>query len=96
MFWILIIAMVVIFYFFMIRPQSKKQKEMRKFREALKAGDTVVTAGGIHGKIRDVKNTTFVVEIAKDTKITIDKTMVYPSTEDVEATGANPAEGANK
>lgn len=94
--WILILLMIVIFYFFMIRPQSKKQKEMKKFREALKAGDNVVTAGGIHGKIRDVKPATFVVEIAKDTKITIDKTMVYPSTQDVEASGANPAEGSSK
>lgn len=94
--WIMILAMIVIFYFFMIRPQSKKQKEMKKFREALKAGDNVVTAGGIHGKIRDVKQTTFVIEIAKDTKITIDKAMVYPSVQDVESSGANPAEGSNK
>ena len=46
---IMIVALIAIFYFFMIRPQSKKQKEMKKFREGLKSGDKVITAGGIHG-----------------------------------------------
>ena len=46
--------MVLIFYFFMIRPQMKKQKELKNFRENLKAGDKVVTIGGIHGKILEV------------------------------------------
>ena len=48
---IMIVAMIVIFYFFMIRPQSKKQKEIKKAREAMQNGDKVITAGGIHGKI---------------------------------------------
>ncbi|MDE6171365.1 MAG: preprotein translocase subunit YajC, partial [Duncaniella sp.] len=52
---------------------------IKKFREGLKAGDSIVTAGGIYGKIRSVNDTTFVVEIAKDVKITIDKGSVYPS-----------------
>ena len=52
---IMIVAMIVIFYFFMIRPQSKKQKEIKKAREAMTNGDKVVTAGGIHGTIREIK-----------------------------------------
>ena len=50
---IMIVALIAIFYFFMIRPQSKKQKEIRKFRESLKNGDKVITAGGIYGKIKE-------------------------------------------
>ena len=52
---IMIVALIAIFYFFMIRPQSKKQKEMKKFREGLKSGDKVITAGGIHGRIREIR-----------------------------------------
>ncbi|MCI9285892.1 MAG: preprotein translocase subunit YajC [Muribaculaceae bacterium] len=76
---IMIVALIGIFYLFMIRPQQKKQNEIKKFREGLKPGDQVVTAGGIYGKIRSVADTTFTVEIAKDIRITIDKGSVYPS-----------------
>ena len=76
---LMIVAIIVIFYFFMIRPQQKKQKEIKKFRESLTVGSNVVTAGGIYGKIRKVRDTTFDLEIARDTVITIDKGPVYPS-----------------
>ena len=76
---LMIVAIIVIFYFFMIRPQQKKQKEIKKFRESLTVGSNVVTAGGIYGKIRKVRDTTFDLEIARDTVITIDKGSVYPS-----------------
>ena len=76
---LIIVAIIVIFYFFMIRPQQKKQKEIKKFRESLTVGSNVVTAGGIYGKIRKVRDTTFDLEIARDTVITIDKGSVYPS-----------------
>jgi preprotein translocase subunit YajC len=79
---IMIIAMIAIFYFFMIRPQQKKQKEIRKAREAMKSGDKVVTAGGIYGRIKEVKETTFIVEIAAGVTIKIDKGSVYPTVED--------------
>lgn len=78
---IMIIAMIAIFYFFMIRPQQKKQKEIRKAREAMKSGDKVVTAGGIYGRIKEVKETTFIVEIAAGVTIKIDKGSVYPTVE---------------
>ena len=76
---LMIVAIIVIFYFFMIRPQQKKQKEIKKFRESLTVGSNVDTAGGIYGKIRKVRDTTFDLEIARDTVITIDKGSVYPS-----------------
>lgn len=76
---VMIVALIAIFYFFMIRPQQKKQKEIKKFRDALNVGDRVITAGGIYGKIRGVKDTTIVLEIAEGVRITIDKGSVYPS-----------------
>ena len=78
---LMIVALIAVFYFFMIRPQQKKQKEIRKFREGIKTGDRVVTAGGIYGKVRNIKETTFVLEIAPGVNITIDKGSVYPSAE---------------
>ena len=76
---LMIVALIAIFYFFMIRPQQKRQKEIRKFRESLTVGDRVITAGGIHGKIRGIKDNAFIIEIADNVKITIDKGSVYPS-----------------
>ncbi|MDE5629859.1 MAG: preprotein translocase subunit YajC [Muribaculaceae bacterium] len=83
---LMIVALFVIFYFFMIRPQQKRQKEIRKFRESLTTGSEIVTAGGIYGTIRDVKENCFIVEIANGVKIRIDKGSVYPT-----ATDANQA-----
>ncbi len=68
-----LLLIVVVFYFFMIRPQMKRQKEVRKFRESLAKGDKVVTTGGIYGKIIEIKDTTVVLEIAKDVLIKVDK-----------------------
>lgn len=76
---LMIVALIAIFYFFMIRPQQKKQKEIRKFRDGLKVGDRVISAGGIYGKIKAIKETTLVLEIADNVKITIDKGSVYAS-----------------
>jgi len=55
-------AIIIVFYFFMIRPQVKKQKDQKKFVEDLKKGDKVVTIAGAHGKIAEVGDTTFLVE----------------------------------
>ncbi|RIH64971.1 preprotein translocase subunit YajC [Mariniphaga sediminis] len=68
-----LLLIVVVFYFFMIRPQMKRQKEVRKFRESLSKGDKVVTTGGIYGRIVEVKDTTIILEIAKDIQIKVDK-----------------------
>ena len=79
---VMIVALVAIFYFFMIRPQQKRQKEIRKFREGIKIGDKVITAGGIYGKVRNINDTTFQIEISDGVKIIIDKGSVYPSAAD--------------
>jgi preprotein translocase subunit YajC len=74
-----IIMMVLIFgvfYFFMIRPQAKKQKELKKYRENIQKGDAVVTIGGIHGKITEVKDTTVTVKIAEGTEIKLEKSAI--------------------
>lgn len=76
---LMIVALFVIFYFFMIRPQQKKQKEIRKQREAMAKGDTVVTAGGIYGKIREVRPDSFIIEVDNNVKIRVDKNSVYPA-----------------
>lgn len=68
-----LIAVVFIFYFFMIRPQMKRQKETRKFREQLTKGDKVLTVGGIYGKIVETKDTTVILEIADGVRIKVDK-----------------------
>lgn len=75
----MIVAIIAIFYFMMIRPQQKKQKEIRKFREGLQVGDKVVTAGGIHGKINAIKDDHFVVGIANGVEIKVEKGSVYPN-----------------
>lgn len=76
---LMIVAMVVVFYFFMIRPQSKKQKEIRKAREAMTKGDRVVTAGGIHGRIHQIQDNVVMLEIAPNVTIKVDKNSVYPA-----------------
>lgn len=76
---IMIVLLLVVFWLFMIRPQQKRQKEIKKFRDGLTKGSKIVTAGGIYGTITEVRDNNFVVEIAPSVKITIDKGSVYPS-----------------
>jgi len=68
------LLIIVVFYFFMIRPQMKRQKEAKKFRESLEKGSQVITTGGIYGKITEVGDTWVMLEIDKNTVIKIDKT----------------------
>jgi preprotein translocase subunit YajC len=81
-FWVMMILIFVVFYFFMIRPQQKKQKELQRQREALKKGDKVITAGGIYGQIKEVQETTFLIEVSKDVVIKVDKGSVYVTVDD--------------
>lgn len=74
---LMIVAMIAIFYFVMIRPQSKKQKELKRQREAMQKGDRVVTAGGIHGKIRDIRDTTIMVEVAPGVELKLDLSLIH-------------------
>ncbi len=84
-FWVMMILIFVVFYFFMIRPQTKRQKEIQKQRENMKKGDKVVTAGGIYGEIKEVQDTTFIITIAKDVTIKVNKESVYADAADVAA-----------
>ena len=68
--------MGVIFYFLLIRPQQKRQKQHQQLMANLKTGDRVVTASGIHGLISNVKETTFLLKVADNVKIEIDKSAV--------------------
>ena len=83
-FWVMMILIFVVMYFFMIRPQQKKQKELQKQRDALTKGSKVVTAGGIYGNVKEVQETTFLIEIAKDLVIKVDKGSVYVAAEDAQ------------
>jgi preprotein translocase subunit YajC len=70
------VGIIGVFYFFMIRPQQKKQKELKNLLTALKKGDLVVTIGGIHARIYSVEETTFVLELDKGVKLTVEKSAV--------------------
>ena len=77
---IMMAAVVLIFWLFMIRPQQKRQKEVQRKREALTTGDRIVTSGGLYGVIRDIKETEFVVEIAEGVRV--DRGSVFPAASD--------------
>lgn len=70
------VLIMVVFYFFMIRPQVKKAKDHKKLVEELKKGDKIVTTAGIHGRIVDMNETTFLIEVEGGTKIRFDKTAI--------------------
>jgi preprotein translocase subunit YajC len=72
-----LVAIIVVFYFFMIRPQMKKAKEQKKYIEALKKGDKILTIGGIYGKIADIKEDgTIIMEVEDGSKMKISKNAV--------------------
>ncbi len=75
-FWIMMLLMIAVLYFFMWRPESKRRKEMAKFREELKKGDKRITAGGIYGTVKEVKETTLLIEVDGNVTLRIDKNMV--------------------
>ncbi len=79
---IMLVLILVVFYFFMIRPQMKKQKELKKFREGLSVGDKVVTIGGIHGKVLEVSESTILISVDSG-KIRVDKSAVSNSADDM-------------
>ena len=70
------LLIIVVFYFFMIRPQMKKAKDHKKFVEELKKGDKVITTSGIHGKIVEMNDSTFLIEVESGTKIRFEKSSV--------------------
>ena len=72
-FFLMMLLMIVVFYFFMIRPQMRKSKEQKKFRESLTKGSKIVTIGGIHGKILEVRDTTLIIETEGQGRLKIEK-----------------------
>ncbi len=78
-----LLLIIVVFYFFMIRPQMKRQKDLRKYREALQKGDKVITTGGIYGKINAIKDNHIIVEIDDNVKIKIDKSAILKDSSDI-------------
>ncbi|MCE2734303.1 MAG: preprotein translocase subunit YajC [Flammeovirgaceae bacterium] len=82
-------AIILVFYFFMIRPQQKKAKEAKKFQDEITKGDYVITIGGAHGRIAEIDTDTFVIEVEKGGRIRFSKTAI-----NMEASKA--AQGKNK
>ncbi len=81
---VMMVAIFAIMYFFMIRPQNKKQKQIMNFRKNLEVGQSVVTAGGIYGKIKEIGDTYMLIEISDGVRIRVDKTSVFASAEDAQ------------
>jgi preprotein translocase subunit YajC len=79
-----LILVFVVFYFFMIRPQVRKQKELTTYRSTLSKGDKIVTTGGIYGRITDVKDTTVTVDVGDGVLIRIDKSAVLKDASDIQ------------
>ena len=79
-----LILVFVVFYFFMIRPQMKKQKEMSNYRSSLKRGDKVITTGGIYGRVLEVKDNYVMMDAGGDLKLKVDKNALLkdPSAEE--------------
>ena len=89
---IMIVYLVLIFgflYFFMIRPQNKKQKEIANFRKSLQVNQKVITAGGIHGVIKEINDNDVVLEIASNVKIRIDKNSIFAAAADANSSQAS-------
>ena len=71
-----LILIVLVFYLFFIRPQMRKTKEQKKFREALAKGDKIITIGGIHGKVLEIKESTVVIEVDGQNRLTVEKSAI--------------------
>lgn len=81
-----LILIIVVFWFFMSRPQMKRQKELRNFRDSLKTGDKIVTTGGIYGKVLEIGDYYIIMEVEGKNRLKIDKSAIIK-----DMTDANPA-----
>ena len=75
-FWIMMLLMVGVMYFFMWRPESKRRKQMENFRNNIKKGDKIITAGGIYGTVKEVQPTSLLIEVDSNVTLRVDKNMV--------------------
>ena len=85
----MMVLMFGILYFFMIRPQQKKAKDQKKFTEEIKKGDYVVTIGGAHGRIAEIEDDTFILEVERGARIKFSKSAI--SMESTKAANKKPA-----
>lgn len=74
--YVFILLLIVVFYLFFIRPQSKRAKDERKFRESLKKGDKIITTAGIYGKVLEIEDTTVIIETEGQGKLKMDKSAI--------------------
>lgn len=79
-----LLLIMVVFYFFLIRPQMKRQKELKNFRESLKKGDHIITAGGIYGKINNIADNVITIDAGNNVLLKVDKSAVLRDTSDVQ------------
>ena len=77
-----LILIIVVFWFFMIRPQMKRQKELKNFRDSLKKGDKIVTTGGIYGKVLEIGDYYIIMEVEGQNRLKIDKSAVIKNRTD--------------
>jgi preprotein translocase subunit YajC len=79
-----LILVFVVFYFFMIRPQMKKQKELTNYRNSLSKGDKIITTGGIYGRVIEVKDNVVMIDVGGDVKLKVDKSALLKDASDIE------------
>ena len=81
--WIMLIAIFVVMYLFMIRPQQRRQRELRMFREGLQKGAKVVTVGGIYGTVSEIKDNHVLIEVDNNVRMRFDKSSVLRDPSDL-------------
>ena len=81
---IMIGLMVLVLWLFMWRPEAKRRNQMQSFREGLKKGDKIITAGGIYGVVKEIKETTLLIEVDGNVTLRIDKNMVVADNSDLQ------------
>ena len=91
-FWIMILLLFGVMWLFMIRPQRKQQKELEKFRNELKKGDKIVTAGGIYGTVAEIQERTVLIKVDGEVKLRVDKNSIVRDYSDAQATNDQAAQ----
>lgn len=95
---IMLLVMFAIMYFFMIRPQQKKQKEIQNFRNSIERGQQVVTAGGLYGTVKDIDdvNNILVIEVANGVRVRVDRNSVFGTAQPADQAAATKGDNYSK
>lgn len=80
-----LILIIIVFWFFMIRPQMKRQKELKKYRDSLQKGDKIMTTGGIFGKVVEINDYTVIIEVESQARLKVSKEAIVKDMTDVAA-----------